>query len=339
MHSLAVYDLASAVLRGRRPPHARRRRAYAAPLPVWRRVLGFEGCAVQFGHASIAAGIADELPDAVRVLLREETSRALRHGLLVHRQLPAVAALAVEHGIRIVALKGAARLLAGEPPGTRAIADIDLLTAPADADRLHRLLQAELGYTVQAGAGAPHHLVGLVRPGCLGIEVHHRLSPDRCALDDAILARTRRLEVGGIPIDVPGPAELLLHALEHAAGVNWMGRYRLRDICDTAALCTASVSPSVLSAYVRSSPVRRALETLLSAAHDMQPLAPRARKHAWSTVRRVSRARIALAVRPAGARAAERVFRYTGVLAEGSPATIWRAGTELLARGLAAAWR
>ena len=341
MHSLAVWDLASAVLRGRVPTPTLRRRGFGAPVSVWRRVLGFEGCAVQFDHALVAAGIASEVPDGLRMFLREETSRALRHGLLVHRQLPAVAALAAEHGIRLVALKGAARLLAGEAAGMRAIADIDLLAGADDAGRLHALIRSKLGYDIE-GDAAPHHLAGLVRAGHLGIEVHHRLSPDATPIDASIFTDARTVLVAGSPIEVPAPTAMLLHALEHAIGVNWTGRYRLRDICDVAALCSADVSLEALGSYVRSSPSRAALEIVLSAAHDIEPRVPRTRPNAWRSVRRISRTRIALAARPASARVAERFFRYAGVLAEGSPRTIWRAGIELAARGRAqalAVWR
>ena len=332
MHSVAIYDFAAAVLRGE--PPARRDAIFAMPLRVWRRVLGFEGCAVQFDHALVRLGLAEEAPDGLRQLLREETTRALRHGLLVHRQLPAVAALAAAHGIQLLALKGAARLLAGEPAGARSIADIDLLVDRDDAPRIHALLQAEHGYSSERG-GALHHLPGLTRAGCLGIEIHHRLSPDPTALDATIREHARVVRFGDHSIGIPSPTALLLHTLEHAVGVNWMGRYRLRDIVDAATLCAADVSLEEISDYVRASPSRAAMETLLSAAHELEPRAPRFRAGAWSVVRRVSRTRIALAVIPERPAVAERLFRYGGILAEGSPRTVWRAGSELVARGLA----
>jgi len=211
--------------------------------------------------------------------------------------------------------------------------DIDLLAEPFDAIRLHTLLQRELGYSPDI-RGAPHHLPGLARPGHLGIEVHHQLSPDATALDTAIRSGTRRVNLGSADIEFPSPTMMLLHALEHAVGVNWMGRYRLRDILDVATLCSADVSLAELDAYVRDNRARAALETLISAAHELEPNAPLVRPDSWKTVRRVSRARIAVAVVPQAPRVAERWFRYAGVLAEGSPRTIWRAGFELVARGL-----
>lgn len=334
MHSVAVHDLVSDLLRHRMPPPAARRRAFAAPLHIWKRVLGFEGCAVQADHAFIAAGIAHEVPEDVARLVRAETARALRHGVLVQRQLAPVAEVAAREGIRVLALKGAARLLAGEAAGTRSIADIDLLVAPRDAAHLHATLVRDLAYTSEA-VGAPHHLPGLTRAGHLGIEIHHRLSPDATALDASIHADAKAVRAGAADIFIPSPTAMLLHTLEHAIGVNWTGRYRLRDIRDVADLFTDDVAIAEAERYVRASPARSALETLISAAHEMEPRAPLMRARAWSTVRRVSRTRIALAALPRTPLVAERCFRYAGVVAEGSPRTIWRAGSELVARGRA----
>src|SRR5688500_3837683 len=293
MHSVAVYDFAVAVLRGRDPGDTRR--AFTAPLHVWRRVLGFEGCSVQLDHALTGAALADRIPQEVRLVLREETSRALRYGVLVHRQLPAIAGVAAAHGIRVIALKGCARLLAGEPAGRRSIADIDLLADAGDARRLHALLQRELGYSAE-GKGALHHLAGLSKPGHLGIEIHHRLSPDASSLDATLALATRTVTAGAYTVEIPSPTGMLTHTLEHAVGVNWMGRYRLRDIVDTAMLASERISHSELAEYVRSSASRAACETLLSAAHELEPSAPLSRPGAWGTVRRVARARIALAL-------------------------------------------
>lgn len=311
-----------------------RRRAFAAPLHTWKRVLGFEGCTVQADHAFVTAGIAHEVPENVARLVRGETSRALHHGVLVHRQLGPVAEIAAREGIRVLALKGAARLLAGEAAGTRSIADIDLLVQGGDATRLHAALIRDLGYSSES-AGAEHHLPGLTRAGHLGIEIHHRLSPDTTTLDESIHAGSRAVRVGTADIFIPAPTAMLLHTLEHAIGVNWTGRYRLRDICDVATLFTDDVAAGEVDRYVRGSAARPALETLISAAHEIDPRAPLLRAHAWDRVRRVSRARIALAVIPRTPLVAERVFRYAGVVAEGSPRTIWRAGRELAARGRA----
>ena len=335
MHSVAIYDFAAALLRAGMPSLSQRRRAFRAPLATWRRVLGLEGCAVQLDHALVASEIAAEVPEPLRAALREQTSAALRSGLVVQRQVATLARLAEEHGIVLLVLKGAARLLIGEPAGRRSLSDIDILVRPRDATRFHTLLQQELGYTT-ADAGAPHHLPGLTMRGHLGVEIHLRLGPDETPLDSTIWADARPAAAGLPTLLVPSPTALLLHTLEHAVGVNWTGRYRLRDICDAAALCTDQVSYEAVATYVRGSATRWPMETLVSAAHSLERRAPLLRTNAWRTVRRVSTARIALAVVPRERLVAERLFRYGGVLAEGSPSTIARAGLGLLRRARAA---
>ena len=327
----AIHDLLVDLLRDRPTSAGQRQRAFAEPAGRWHRILGFEGCAVQFDRALQRTGLSTEAPPSVRALLRTATNDSLRHGLLVHRQLAEVAALCARAGIRVMALKGAARLLAGELPGTRSIADIDLLAAPGDAPRLHELLRRDLGYAID-GAAYPHHLAGLTRPGSLGIEVHVRLTPTPLPLDAEIWEGTRPVSLGGHPIELPSPTNLLLHTMEHAVRVNWTARYRLRDILDVAALFTADVDRGRVLAHVAASDCRQPMRTILAAARAMQPEIPVRAPGAWRTVRRVGRARLAFATLARTPLVAERWFRYVGVVAEGSPRTVGRLGLDLARR-------
>jgi hypothetical protein len=303
-------------------------RAVSAPLPLWQRVLGLEGCAVQLDNALATFGLTGELPMSVREMLRHATTVALHRARLVQAQLTELAALSAAHGVRVLALKGAARLLGGECPGSRSISDIDILVAPADAARWHCLVQSELGYTA-SGHAYSHHLRGLTRTGSLGIEVHTQLSRAPLDLDVAIWRDSRTLSLGGHAIEIPSPTAMVLHALEHAIDLNWAGRYRLRDIVDVASLYDdREVSASVVD-YVRASSTRHAFEILLSAAHDLEPRVPCMRRRAWRT--------IALASLPRRARVAERWYRYAGMVAEGSPRTLARAGLALVRRFATAA--
>jgi hypothetical protein len=300
-------------------------------------VLGLEGCTVQFDHAATARGLAAELPAPVRRMLRDSTTVALQRAVMVQAQLGELAALSGAHDIRLMALKGAARLLSGECPGSRSIGDIDVLVPRADAARYHHLLQVELGYA-PSGHAYSHHLPGLTRAGSLGVEVHVQLSEAPLALDLAIWRDSRSVPVGCHVIEMPSPTAMVLHTLEHAVGLNWAGRYRLRDIVDVASLCTSGEIGAPLIDYVRQSPTRRAFEILLSAAHELEPRAPRLRRHAWRKVRRIARPRIALASVPRRPRIAERCYRYAGMVAEGSPRTLGRAGIALVRRFAVAAF-
>ncbi len=331
VHSIAVYDFIVDVLRGRPTRVDQRRVAFEACHSTWERVMEFEGCGAQVDRALCLAGLREHAPPPLRRLLRDSTGAALRRAALAHEALREVAALAAAHRIRVLALKGAARLLGGELPGTRSMADIDLLVAPSDAARFHRRLQTELGYR-NSGLPYPHHLSALTRRGSLGIEIHTRLSDTALALDDAILLDTRIEAFDGQPIEIPSPTNMVLHTLEHAAGLNWMVHYRLRDILDVASLFTHEVAADAVLSYTQSSSRRVVFETLLSAAHALQPLAPEPRRNAWRTVRRVARTRLAFAILPRNRVTANRMFRYASVIAEGSPRTMMRAGAGLLRR-------
>ena len=324
MHSVAIYDLLIDVFRGLPVEESLRDRAFHAPAERWRRVLGFEGCEVQFDRAVRVASWRREVPATLRRILAEASAASMRAGMLAHRQLAEIAQIAGVSGMRVMALKGAARVLASESIGTRSMSDVDLLLAPAQAARFHEMLQDELGYS-PTGPGRGHHLPVLRRADSLDIDVHFKLGPGSAALDATMWNDTRSVAIEGCIIELPSPTSMVLHVLEHGAVVNWMGRYRLRDILDIASLFTADVADAVVMSHVRQSPAHSSFETLLSAAHEIEERVPRPRAHAWRTVRRVSRARLAFAILPGNPRVAERVYRYVGVLAEGSPRMMMRA--------------
>jgi len=329
--SAAVHELVACVLRGRPPDGETWRRAFEAPPPIWHRVLGFEGCAPQLDWALREQSLADRMPVALREMLRNATSTALRLGLIAHSQLAEIAAIASASNIRVMALKGAAQLLGGRIPAARSISDIDLLVHPEDADRLHALLRENLRYA-SSGQGYEHHLPVLDRRGSLSIDLHVQLADAPSDLDRAMWSATRVVNAGAHPIELPSETNMVLHTLEHGITLNWMGRYRLRDVLDIASLYTAAVSHEAVQSYVARSGAEEACEILLSAAHALEPRVPRFRGDAWSTIRRVARVRLALAALPSSPRVAERCFRYGGLVAEASPRSMIRAGRLAMRR-------
>lgn len=326
-----VLTVIVAMLRDQATTDAQRARAFAVPVARWERILGFDGCAVQFNHALQRSGHHADAPAALRRLLADATSTALHRALLVQTQLPAIARLAAGSGVRVMALKGAARLLGGEVPAMRSISDIDLLVAPADALALHNALQRELGYSSD-DRPYPHHLAGLTRSRSLGIELHTRLTPTPLPLDSDIWDTARRVDVAGHPIELPSATNIVLHTLEHAVRVNWTGRFRLRDVLDVAALLGPEVDTDAVAHYVAASDCRRPMAILLGAARGRRSPAGDADEGAWRTVRRVGRTRSMLGAIPRSPLIAERWFRYAGAIAEGSPRTLGRLGLELARR-------
>ena len=332
---LAAYELVAAVLLGRAVDAPTCARAYALSLSSWERLLALEGCAAQFHVAVRNRDDLPALPEPLRGLLHAAFMTALQRALQITQQLPEIAAVAQAHGIRVLALKGAARLLHGEMAGTRSVADLDLLVRPAEAELLHRLLRERLGYGVlPEQRAAAHHLAGLTRSGGSGVEIHTRLSDRHLSLDDAIWSDAHGIAVGSTSVGVPSATAMVLHALEHAVALNWDLRYRLRDVLDIASLWTEEVDAIRVRAHVAASAHRGAMETLLSAAHAARETVPHYPRARAGVVRRVARARLAAAMQTMSGATAARLYRYVGVFAESSPRELVRASWQIVRRAI-----
>lgn len=222
-----------------------------------------------------------------------------------------------------MALKGGARLLRGNLPGDRALADIDVLAAPADARHLHTVLRQRLGY--QSTAAAPeHHLPMLSRAGALPVELHVQLGPSRTPLDTRIWQGAEVVSTSDGEVLLPSTTTAILHALEHGALVHWAVRYRLRDLLDVAEAWVATVDEVEVRSYLAAHRQRRALETLLGAARRFSSAIPAGRESAWTTVRRVARARYLVAAYVRAPTLAKSLCIAAGVLAEASPRALVR---------------
>jgi Uncharacterised nucleotidyltransferase len=296
-------------------------RAFAVPHERWQRALALEGCAVQFDRALRQSPLSGTVPEVLRCGLSNATAQAVRNALRVPRQIAELTAITRECGIRVMVLKGAARLLGGETPGGRSLSDIDVLAAPKDAQRLHATLRHRLGY--ESASSAPeHHLPTLFRPGALPFEVHVRLGPSVTDLDARIWRDAR--EVNGTELVVPSSTNAVIHALEHGALVHWAVRYRLRDLLDIAQLWGPDVDPEEVTGHLRRQPQRVALETMLSAARRFAAEIPASRRPAWRTVRRVARVRHAVVAHVRNRALAKSLCIAAGVLAEASPRALVR---------------
>ncbi len=321
MRSGAPYDLMVAVLAGETPAACVVDRAFAASPGFWKRALALEACAVQFDRALRASGLADMAPAPLRQLLRDATARAVRHTFPLPGQMAELADAARELGIRIMILKGAARLLDAGVSGARSMSDIDVLAAPADAARLHHVLRHRWGYEPMS-ASPEHHLPTLMRAGALPIEVHIQLGPRRTRLDARIWRDART--VMGTDFMVPSATAALLHAVEHGALVHWAVRYRLRDLLDVAEAWSGDVDREEVARYLDRHPQRVALSTMLGGARRFAAGIPIGRHLAWRTVRRVARARHLVAAYVTDGAYATSLCIAGGVLAEASPRALLR---------------
>lgn len=298
----AVYDIIAAAVRGRtvsdRGP---------SDVATWERVLCIEACGPWLEWACRRESALALAMEPARAILRAQSEAAVAHALTAGAQLAEIAALAPNLG-RVLVLKGAARLLSGEPAGRRTLSDIDLLCENPTA--WHRALQRELGYRPDESGTPGRHLPALVRAGSLAVEIHTRLSDRPSELDTLIWCDTRAPVPG---VEIPSAVALARHTLAHATIVHRTLRYRLRDVLDVAAVVHAA--PTDLG---------RAENILLAAAGVRGDS-----ERAWRTVRRVALARLAV---PAEARVAgdlDPLVYVASQLAEGSPAVLaglaWRA--------------
>lgn len=310
-----------AVLAGEAPPARLVTRAFAAPQELWQRALALEACAVQFDRALRASALAGLIPSVLRESLSDVTAEAVRQALAVPRQIAELAHTARECDIRVLALKGAARMLEGRVPGGRSMSDIDVLASPHDAQRLHAILRQRLGYRSMS-ASPEHHLPVLTRPGALPVEVHIQLGPRLTGLDRRIWRDARG--VSGTDILVPSPTSSLLHALEHGALVHWAVRYRLRDLLDVADAWGPGVDREAVARHLHDHPQRLALATMLGGAQRFAPDIPFGTRSARRTVRRVGWARHLVAAHVRDAARAKSLCIAAGVLAEVSPRALLR---------------
>jgi hypothetical protein len=326
--AIAVYDFLAAALHGQVVRGPRVYQACQASLDTWEMVVGAEGVGPQAHAALVDSPIYTNLSEGVRSLLRRWAQAAFRESLCLPPQLAEIARVAAQNGTRLLALKGAARLLSGERAGTRTTSDIDLLVPKSEAGALHALLQGELGYR-PLPYGPEHHLAALFRPLSLRVEIHTALSRQPSPLNDLIWRDTRPAIVGDVPIEIPSATCLALHTLEHAVVGHreWtyrLQRYRLRDITDIAAVWNDEVDTSLVLDQVRRSRHRRALETALSAAHELRPDVPKLREGSWSTVRRVARTRLWTGPTTEPDSGGGYLSIFAAVLAEGSTGELLR---------------
>jgi len=327
-----LYDWCAAVLVGGR------REPITPPPPVdhswWVRLLEIEGCAAALGAVVRGAGRA-ALSDDEQALLTRQGDIALRNALTAVPQLQAIARVACRAQIPFLVLKGGARILSGETAGARQMSDLDLLVAAGDAARLHALLMRQLEYTAPGG-GSIRHLPALVHDRLLPVEIHVQLRSEATTLDRSIWDAPRPVPIGTETLYIPSASHMAIHTLEHAVIVHAALRYRLRDIVDVASVWAATPSPDDILAHVRRSRCRGALETLLSAAHDLEPAIPLLRARAWKTVRRVALARLTVAGGAGTPYSGDAVVRLAGQVAEGSPRVLAQLAWKALRRPLSA---
>lgn len=254
----------------------------------WERVLAL---ALQVRVAEVVAqallaAVPEALPPAVRARLSELSAAAAARNALALHELARAQQLLSAAGVPSAALKGAA-LLANHHPSiaARQLGDVDLLVRPRDLAPAAAALAAA---GVRAPGGALPSLDGSTDPlsrnpgsdhlraletwGGFCLELHDRL-PGGGPGADEVMARVRRVEWHGRPLDLPSPEDLAgmlcCHVLLKHGGDRQL---RARHVADLAALeASGPLHWDAVAALWHRRRERRALRLsreLLEAARD-----------------------------------------------------------------------
>src|SRR5579862_2332092 len=108
-----VYDIIAAAVRGEPVPDIA-----PSDIATWERVLCIEACGPWLEWACRRDPAVARAMEPARAILRAQSEAAVSHALTAMAQLAEIAKL--KHG-RVLVLKGAARLLGGEPAGRRTL--------------------------------------------------------------------------------------------------------------------------------------------------------------------------------------------------------------------------
>ena len=191
-------------------------------------------------YALRQGALLELVPQPARDALEDEAQKVAVHNALLLRDLAsAVGALDAE-GVRSVALKGSALLASYYPtPAARHTDDVDLLVAAGDHPRAARVL-ARLGYQEKRtplrpdGKPAGDHHSAHVSPSGTVLELHRAVphAGDRLGDLEALLARSERVTVHGVPVAIPGPGDLLgglcVHVVRyHRLQLRYLARHRV----------------------------------------------------------------------------------------------------------------
>ena len=213
-------------------------------LPGWERL---QSCArrnavlAYLAHATEAAGLLDEVPDAPRLALVSARTSARRLAQLARWEVHQVARTLLPAGIAVIALKGAAYLLRGMPHAdTRLMSDVDVMVPRASlADAEAALLRAGWRgthlhpYDQRYYREWSHELPPLHYPGrMIGVDVHHTICPPVSRLrPDPQAFWARATPAGDDGVTILAPVDAFLHAAVHLFfDSDFDGRFR--DLVD-----------------------------------------------------------------------------------------------------------
>lgn len=254
--------------------------------------------------------LAEAVPRDLVIFFDEMRAANVRRNESIRAELVAIGAILTAAGIRGVALKGGAELLAPvfPEPGFRFLSDVDILVPEVKLDAAVTALRASGALTGDIEATdipAEHHYWPLYRNDwSVPLELHvnlgggdiGRILPAKEILRDAV-------EVNNIGLGVPAPAHRMAHGVIHGqvkSGNQDAGRLSLRDAMEfevlSAALSKAEVDAARAllargDAGASWDALAAARSLIFADAADIAALDPAARRWAEAALARFGRPR------------------------------------------------
>lgn len=219
-----------------------------------------------------------DVPASIQSALQARFQRHVGRSLRFSAELSAILRNFEDHGIQVLAHKGAAlgRALFGDP-AMRQFGDLDFLIRAADIPRARAALQqlgyrpnlqlsirqergyVESGYEYVFGCDRGNHLVELqwaILPRFYSVEFDI----------NALFSRSIEIELEGRPVRMLGKDDLMLVLCVHAAKHEWAQLSMIRDI---SALADFDLNWDWIAAEARRLGILRILKTSLLLGHSL----------------------------------------------------------------------
>lgn len=185
-----------------------------------------------------ALGLADPWLDQLGGLGRFAAVKQLHR----RRQVTAAIAALADAGVPVLLLKGEALLAARYFPdsGARPMSDVDAMVRRCDLPLVQEILE-RLGWVSTPelhDVYKTRHADSWKGPAGTSLDLHNRMlcAPHQPIWAETLLEQAEPVPYGSAEVQVPGPADLLLHACCHGIQYDGSGNRPFAWVCDAAAI-------------------------------------------------------------------------------------------------------